>query len=224
LKKFITVNFLREKNEEKTEKKINNSNENKEGVIEFIDNDNSLKNICTETNKKLCLLSFFDGKVNELSKKSFEKSMNIFKDFQKKHINKPYNFAWVNATCQENFSTKFNVNLGSLPNLIAYIPSREVYTMLIGTFEMENLDIFIDKVVRGQSNFSKMEKKLIKLDDIKCEEIKEFSENLEDDEILKEILEEERKKREQAEKEKNEENGDKGTKKKGKKKKKKKDL
>lgn len=147
--------------------------------------------------------------------------MEIYKNFQKKHINKPYNFGWVNATCQENFSTKFNVNLGSLPNLIAYVPSRDVYAMLVGTFEMENLDIFIDKVIRGQANWSKIDKKIIKLDDIKCEEIKEIVENLEDDEILKEILEEERIKREEAEKEKMKEQAEKKKKKKGKKKKKK---
>jgi len=189
--------------------------------MEFVGNNTSLEKTCLNTNKKLCLLGFFDGKENEASKKSFEDSMTIFKDFQKKHINKPYNFAWVNATCQENFSSKFNVNLGSLPNLIAYIPSRDVYAMLIGTFEMENLDIFIDKVIRGQANFGRMDKKIIKLDDIKCEEIKEFVENLEDDEILKEILEEERIKREQAEKERLAEEGEKKKKKKGKKKKKK---
>lgn len=146
--------------------------------------------------------------------------MKIYKEFQKKHFNKPYNFGWVNATCQENFSSKFNVNLGSLPNLIAYVPSRDVYSMLIGTFEMENLEIFINKVIKGQANFVKMEKKIVELDNIKCEDIKEFVENLEDDEILKEILEEERIKRELAEKERLAEEGSK-KKKKGKKKKKK---
>ena len=219
-KKFLILNFIKEKKEEKIEKEETYI----EQEIEYVNNNELLEKLCLTTNKKLCLLGFFDGKENESSKNSFDNSMKIYKDFQKKHYNKPYNFGWVNATCQENFSSKFNVNLGSLPNLIAYIPSRDVYAMLVGTFEMENLDIFINKVIKGQANFSRMEKKFVRLDDIKCEEIKEFEENLEDDEILKEILEEQRIKKEQAEKERLAEEEPKKKKKKGNKKKKKKDL
>lgn len=162
-----------------------------------------------------------DAKENEASEKSFENSMKIYKEILNKNINKPYNFGWLNATCHETFAGIFNVNSASLPNLIAYIPSREVYTSLIGTFDEENIEAFIDKVIKGKASFYKVSKDSIKMEDIKCEEIKEIAENLEDDEILKEILEEERKKREELEKQRESETTAKKGKKKGKKKKKK---
>lgn len=168
--------------------------------LELISSNKSLEDLCVKTNKKLCVIAFLDAKENEASKKSYENSMKIYKDIHLKHSNKPYNFGWVNATCHETFSSLFNVNSASLPNLIAYVPSREVYTGLVGTFDLENIEDFIDKVIKGKANFYRINKDSIKMPDIKCEEIKEIAENLEEDEILKEILEEERKKREELEK------------------------
>lgn len=161
-----------------------------------------------------------DGRQNESSQKTFENSMNIYKEILKKNNNKPYEFGWVNATCYESFSSLFNINSASLPNLVAYVPSRDVYAGLVGTFDLENVEDFVDKVIKGKANFYKIQKQNIKIDYVKCEEIKEINENLEEDEILKEILEEERKKREELERQRVLEEGAK-RKKKGKKKKKK---
>lgn len=148
--------------------------------------------------------------------------MKIYKQIHSENLNKPYNFGWLNATCYESLSSVFNVNSASLPNLIAYIPSRDVYTGLVGTFDLENIEDFVDKVIKGKANFYKISKDQIKMqDDVKCEEIKDIAENLEDDEILKEILEEERKKREELEKQRDLEAAARKGKKKGKKKKKK---
>ncbi len=186
----------------------------------MVNDNNVLDDLCLKTNKKLCLLAFFDAKENESSKKNLENSMKIYREVFSKHSNKPYNFGWVNATCQENFISVFNVDFASLPNLIAYIPSRDVYTVLVGTFDLENIEEFVDKVIKGKSNFYKITQDKIKMQDIKCEDIKEITENLEDDEILREILEEERQKREELERQRELEEGEKRGKKKGKKKKK----
>jgi len=150
--------------------------------------------------------------------------MKIYKEIYGKHTNKPYNFGWVNATCHESFSALFNVNSASLPNIIAYIPSRDVYTGLVGTFDLENIEEFVGNVIRGKANFYRISKDQIKMPDVKCEEIRDITENLEEDEILKEILEEERKKKEELDKQRELEAGASKGKKKGKKKKKKKDL
>jgi hypothetical protein len=147
--------------------------------------------------------------------------MKIYKEIFTKNSNKLYNFGWVNATCHESFSAVFNVNSASLPNIIAYIPSREVYTSLVGTYDLENIESFIDKVIKGKASFYKISKQQLKMPEIKCEEIKEIAENFEEDEIVKEILEEERKKREELEKQRKLEAADTKRKKKGKKKKKK---
>ena len=170
-----------------------NTNSNRE--ILFFKNNNFLQKNCVKSSKKLCLFGFLDGRKNEESKKSYDSSFKIYQEVLEKNTNKPYNFGWVNSTCQENFSSVFNINSGSLPNLIGYIPSRDVYASLLGSFETENIDSFLDTVIRGKANFYKIQKEKVILEDIKCEEIQEIQENLEEDEILKEILEEERKKR-----------------------------
>lgn len=159
-------------------------------VINYVKNNEILEEICLSTNKKVCFLAFFDGKENGSSKKLFDKSFEIYKEMHKKHYKKPFNFGWVNATCQENFSNKFNINSASLPNLIAFIPSKNVYANLIGTFEKENLDIFVNKLIKGQINLYKIDKNLVTLDNLKCEDMIEIKEHFEEDEILKEILEE----------------------------------
>jgi hypothetical protein len=103
---------------------------------------------------------------------------------------------------------------------VIYVPSRDVYTTLIGTFDQENIKFFIDKIMAGKQTMTKVDKSKIKLVDRKCEELKETTESFEDDEILKELIEEEKKKREEFDRARKEE----PAKKKGKKKKKKSDL
>lgn len=109
------------------------------------------------------------------------------------------------------------MNTESLPNLIIYVPSRDVYTTLVGTFDTESINSFISKALQGKNSLYNISKDQMKLKDIKCEDIKEINESEEDDEILREIIEAEQKKRKEFEVERDGE-------KKGKKKKKKKDL
>jgi hypothetical protein len=126
----------------------------------------------------------------------------------------------VNATCHWDFSSHLNINVESLPNLIVYVPSKNLYTSLIGTFEQETIVNFVDKVIQGKVSMNTIEKEKMNMTERNCEDIKEKGDSDEDDELLKQIIEEEKKKREQFDKERNEEE----TGKKKKKKKKKSDL
>ena len=120
-------------------------------------------------------------------------------------------------------ASNLNINTESLPNLVVYVPSKDLYASLIGTFDDETINGFLDKVVQGRVNLVSIEKIKMELMEKKCEEIKEMAayvEDSEDDEILREIIEEEKKKREEFEKERESMDGEK----KKKKKKKKKDL
>ena len=137
--------------------------------------------------------------------KSFDNGMKALDKLLIDDKTKPFTFGWVNATCQNEFITKMNVNVESLPNLVVYVPHKELYANLIGTFDYENILFFLENTLKGRVPLNSLNKNELTLKDIKCEDIKEkVDENLEEDEILKEIIEEERKKREQFEKEREE--------------------
>lgn len=113
------------------------------------------------------------------------------------------------------------MNLESLPSLAVYIPSKKIYSTLVGTFDLENIMSYIQNVINGKTSLYNLDPNSIAIKDIKCEELKEeVQESTEDDEILREIIEEERKKREEYEKEREadmKKKGKKNKKKKGKK-------
>ena len=123
---------------------------------------------------------------------------------------------------QHELAGSLNINIESLPNLIAYVPSKDIYASLIGTFDEESILNFIDRVMAGKVPMVNIKKETLNFADRKCEEIFEVTESSEDDELLREIIEEERKKREEFEKERR--SLEEETKKGKKKKKKKKDL
>ena len=157
-------------------------------------------------------------------KKKYEESFEIFKNFTEASKKRPTSFGYINATCQEEFTSKFGVNLESLPSAIIYSYAKEVYSNLVGTFSVEDLSELISKTVSGRMNFQRMQKDNAVLQDIKCETIQPYvSNDDDDDDIMKELLAEERKKREEFDKERNADDDDKKKKKKKKKKHKKKD-
>ena len=182
----------------KDKNKDSNLSKGKITDISYINDNKNLEEFLNSYGKKIYFIGFFDGKENNSSKKLFNKSYDIYEDIKNKNNEKPLNFGWINATCQERFSSIFNINEYSLPNLIAFIPSKSVYAILSGNFETENLQNFIEKLIRGQINLYQYDKKLITLDKINCEEIIENKEFLIEGEdlIIKEVLEEDRIKRE----------------------------
>jgi hypothetical protein len=163
------------------------------------------------------LLGFLDGRTNKNSIKSFEESIKTLEEANVASSKRPISFNWVNATCQHEFSTNFGIDVGSLPNLVIYVPSRDVYANFIGTFDLESINEFIDRIIQGRASLHKITKEKVVLVDRKCEDIKEVQESEEDDELLREIIAEEMKKREEFDKQRGEEKPDKKKKKKKKK-------
>ena len=205
---------------EKEEKSNTESNEDKKPAeITFIQTTKDLENTCTK--KKLCIIGFFDMRPGDMSSVSFEKNFKIFKNFTEISKKRPTSFGYINATCQEEFSSKFGINIESLPSIIIYSYTKDVYANLVGNFNEEDMSELLNKAVSGRINFQRMQKDNAVLMDIKCETIQPFEEKDDDDDIMKELLDEEKRKREEFDKERNEE--DESKKKKKKKKKDKKD-
>ena len=206
-----------------TEKATNtqtSSPEDKKAVeISFIQTTKDLENTCTK--KKLCIIGFFDMRPGDMYTKNFEDNFKIFKNFTELSKKRPTSFGYVNATCQEEFSSKFGINIESLPSIIIYSYSKDVYTNLVGRFNEDDMSELLNKAVSGRINFQRMQKDNAVLQDIKCETIQPFVESDDDDDIMQEIIAEERRKREQFDKERNADDEKKKKKKKKDKKKKK---
>ena len=206
-----------------TEKKPNeqtSSPEDKKAVeIDFIQTTKDLETTCSK--KKLCIIGFFDMRPGDMYPQNFEEKFKIFKNFTELNKKRPTSFGYVNATCQEEFSSKFGINIESLPSIIIYSYTKDVYTNLVGRFSEDDMTELLNKAVSGRINFQRMQKDNAVLQDIKCETIQPFVESDDDDDIMKEILAEEQRKREEFDKERNADDEKKKKKKKKDKKKKK---
>ena len=170
--------------------------------INFISSNSTIKTDCIKANKKICIFGFLDGRYKKESKKSFKNSIRILEEVLNKKENQPFYFGWVNATCQNEFAEKFHVDLNQIPNVAIYVPSKNIFTNLIGSFDTENINDLIQKTLNGKVHLNKIETKEIHLVDRKCSLLREVVEDLEDDEILKEMKEDiQKKKKEQEEEE-----------------------
>jgi hypothetical protein len=110
-----------------------------------------------------------------------------------------------------------------LPNVVLYIPQKDLFANLIGTFEPENIILFIDRAIKGKVPVNTVGK--ISITNRRCEDIQERpQETFEDDDIMKEMMEERRRMEEEQAKAKALENEGKSKKKKKKKKVEKEDL
>ena len=221
LKAVITESFKFPDDNKNSETYNDFSNEKLE--IIFINTTNDLINTCSK--KKLCVIGFFDLKENENSKKNFNKNFEIYKNFAEKNKKRPTTFGYINATCQEEFTSKFGISIESLPSIIIYSYNKDVYANLVGSFNVEDMTELVSKTVSGRINFQRMQKSNAELQNIKCEDVQNVViKDDDDDEIMKELLAEEQKKREEFDKMRGKEETKKKKKKKDKKKKKNTDL
>ena len=207
-----------------TEPVTNTQSKTKEDLkpaeISFIQTTKDLENTCTK--KKLCIIGFFDMRPGDSYQKNFEDNFKIFKNFTELSKKRPTTFGYINATCQEEFSSKFGINIEGLPSIIIYSYTKDVYTNLVGSFNEEDMSELLTNAVSGRINFQRIQKDNAVLQDVKCETIQPFVDTDDDDDIMKEILAEEQRKREEFDKARNAEDESKKKKKKKKKDKKKK--
>jgi hypothetical protein len=148
--------------------------------------------------RRACFISFLDGRIN--NEVSYNNQIGVLENLVKKNSDKPYSFLHVNATCHDEILSEFNVNIDSLPNGILYVPHKDMYANLIGTFDEENVQMFVDKSIQGKNPMQSFTKDRFKIfSDKDCSLIKEevIEENTEDDDIMKEMMEEIRKKEEE---------------------------
>ena len=165
--------------------------------IDFIQTTYDLVKVCNK--KKLCLIGFFDQ--NYGNERKFNESFEIFSNLTKQIKNRQISYGYVNATCQAEFTSKFGVNIESLPSLIIYSYNKDVFVNLVGRFNLEDLLDFVSQTIKGQMNFQRIQRDNAKLEPLNCTSLQPpQSVDEGDDELMKELLEEERKKREEFDK------------------------
>lgn len=150
---------------------------------------------------------------------SYNYALRELNDLVQTTKEKPYTFLHLNATCHDEFLNEFNINVDSLPNALIYVPIKDKYTQLIGTFDRENISDYINGVIHGKYGMQTVTKDQFKFLEKDCSLIKDdiiVSED--DDDIMKEMMEEIKRKEAEKEKERIESEKKKGKKKKGKKK------
>ena len=104
--------------------------------------------------RRACFIAFLDGRLN--NEVSYQNQVGVLDNLVKKNQAKPYTFLHVNATCHDEILSEFNVNIDSLPSGILFVPHKDMYTNLVGTFDEESLKAvkrsewdnkFIDKIL-----------------------------------------------------------------------------
>ena len=215
LNSFLKKSFVLNENE--SDNQSSSSQEEAQPIeISFIQTTKDLETTCTK--KKLCIIGFFDMRPGDDYENNFEKNFEIFRNFSEISKKRPTSFGYINATCQEEFSSKFGINSESLPSIIIYSYAKDAYANLVGGFNEEDMTELINKAVSGRINFQRMQKNNAVLQDIKCETIQPYVPiDDDDDDIMKELLAEEKRKREEFDKERNADDDNKKKKKKKKK-------
>ena len=155
---------------------------------------NTLEKECINK-RKACFIGLLDGRDNNLV--NYNRNKQTLDDLVSKSQDKPYTYLHLNATCHDEILRDFQINIDSLPTAIIYIPAKDIYTIMIGTFDSDSINSFMNKVINGRVAMQNITKDKFKLESKDCSLIKEEIIQDEDDDVLKEMLAEIAKKEEE---------------------------
>ncbi|KAM3143769.1 hypothetical protein pb186bvf_004045 [Paramecium bursaria] len=172
-----------------------------------ISNQEQLTEYC-EKKQQVCFIALLNGehkkqKYDDLLSR-WESQLEIFDRIKNQHGTKAASFVYLDSTCHDELLVQFDISEDSLPNFVVYNSARKQYSKLIGRFEYDYINRFIETYSKGKASSNSIAH--VDIHEKDCEEYQrkkqEQSSGLSDfdNEILKEILEEERIKKEQIDK------------------------
>jgi hypothetical protein len=88
----------------------------------------------------------------------FDKHLDAFKKVAGRWLGDSVpvaNFVWLNEEKQEKFVDAFRVE--NFPGLVALNARKKLYSTLVGTFDEENVYLFVLKVLQGKQSLSKLD-------------------------------------------------------------------
>merc|ERR1712087_75646 len=153
------------------------------------------------TNKGgLCAIVLLDGSPENSNK---DAHIEMITKLKNKRAGGPLSFSWLDATCHSSFAAHFELSEMDLPTMIVLSPSKMRWARAVGAFDATTLGAFGTGVATGRQGTDILQA-LPTLEDVDCSTIKRgadavVEEDALGDEIMQEILEEERREREARE-------------------------
>ena len=173
----------------------------------------------------LCALFFLDG--SEQNKEKRDEQLKLIEAIRLKKHPSPYHFAWVDSLCHSSFSSSFDITSDKLPSLAVISTSKQRFALHVGKFAALELEQTLDWVLSGKKKTGSYSA-IADLEARPCTEIHaEFAaasagDAPEDDEIMREMMEEIKRKQQESDDDEGESDSGKKSKKKKRKSKKKK--
>lgn len=145
----------------------------------------------------LCAIALLDGGPDNSNR---EAHLEMLTALRKRKQGGPLSFSWVDGTCHVGFAAHFDLSEMDLPALVVLSPSKLRWARNVGAFDAESLGVFGASVASGRQRTNDMSA-LPPLDDIDCSSVPRggaaaVEEEPLGEDILAEILEEERREKE----------------------------
>ncbi|OWZ20115.1 hypothetical protein PHMEG_0005524 [Phytophthora megakarya] len=162
---------------------------------------------------KICAIGFFEDHIDTLKdpESRLAKWWTTFAHVaaQSKQHREPFHFMWINGKCQKDFAEAFGVGLFQMPTLAVYSPAKQRYATNVGLFDEENASAFLKSVLSGSIGTAPIGDVPQLGEECSFDEIQEVAigadgatEDDEDlDDMLSEILSDEKLQRDELEKE-----------------------
>ena len=149
----------------------------------------------------LCGIAMLDGSAANADSKA--QSIEMLTKLRSRRAGGPISFSWLDATCHTSFAAAFELSEVDLPTMIFLSPQKLKWARSVGAFDAETLGAFGAGVAAGRKGTNTLSE-LPTLEDVDCATVKRGADALEieedgADDIMAEILEEERRAREERE-------------------------
>ena len=149
----------------------------------------------------LCGIAMLDGAESNSGKAP---SLEMLTKLKNKRAGGPIAFSWLDATCHPNFAAAFELGDADFPTMIFLSPSKLKYAKSVGAFDADTLSTFGNAVANGRKSTSDLRELPALAEGVDCSVVKRGAEAYAEeddgaDDIMAEILEEEKRKREELE-------------------------
>jgi len=147
----------------------------------------------------LCGIALLDGAPENSGKAP---AVEMLSKLRAKKAGGPISFSWIDATCHSNFAAAFELGETDLPTMIFLSPQKLKWARSVGAFDVETLGNFGNRVAAGRVSTNSVSE-LPTLEEVDCSTVKRGADAVVEDDgaddIMAEILEEERRAREERE-------------------------
>jgi len=144
----------------------------------------------------LCGIALLDGAPENSGKAP---SIEMLSKLRAKKAGGPISFSWIDATCHPNFAAAFELGETDLPTMVFLSPQKLKWARSVGAFDVETLGNYGNRVAAGRVSTNTLSE-LPQLEEVDCSTVKRGADAVVEDDgaddIMAEILEEERRARE----------------------------